>query len=174
MIDLLIKRRSIRKYTDDKIEENKLEILKKAALLAPTGKNKKECEFVFVDDKEILIQLSNVKPQGGKMIESAALAVVVVADETKSDIWIEDASVAATTIHYAAQDLGLGSCWVQIRKRMFDYDKEISSESLVRDILNLGEDMKVHSIISIGYPEKWRSENDVSKLDYSKIHTNKY
>jgi nitroreductase len=173
MIDLLIKRRSIRKYTDDKIEENKIEILKKAALLAPTGKNKKECEFVFVDDKEILTQLSNVKPQGGKMIDGAALAIVVVADETKSDIWVEDASIAAATIHYAAQDLELGSCWVQIRKRMFDYDANISAESLVKDILNLGEDMKVLSIISIGYPEKWRPENDVSSLDYSKIHTNK-
>ena len=173
MIDLLIKRRSIRKYTDEKVEENKIEILKKAALLAPTGKNKKECEFVFVDDKEVLEKLSRVKPQGGRMIEGAALAIVVIADETKSDVWIEDASVAATTLHYTAQDLELGSCWVQIRNRMFDYDAEISAESLVKDILNLGADMKVHSIISIGYPEKWRPENDVSKLDYSRIHVNK-
>jgi nitroreductase len=173
MIELLIKRRSIRKYNDEKIEEQKVEILKKAALLAPTGKNKKECEFIFVDDRELLVKLSKAKPQGGMMLEGAALAVVVVADETKSDVWIEDASVAATTIHYTAQDLELGSCWVQIRKRMFDYDAEISAESVVKQILDLGQDMKVHSIISIGYPEKWRPENDVSKLDYSKIHINK-
>lgn len=173
MINLLFKRRSIRKYKDEKIEESKIEILKKAALLAPTGKNKKECEFIFVDDKDILERLSKVKPQGGKMIEGAALAVVVMADETKSDVWIEDASVAATTLHYTAQDLDLGSCWVQIRNRMFDYDAQISSESIVKDILNLGPEMKVHSMVAIGYPEKWRPENDVSSLDYSKIHINK-
>lgn len=173
MIDLLIKRRSIRKYTDVKIEEQKIEILKKAALLAPTGKNKKECEFIFVDDRDLLVKLSKAKPQGGKMLEGAALAIVIIADETKSDVWIEDASVAATTLHYTAQDLELGSCWVQIRNRMFDYDAEISAESVVKDILNIGADYKVHSIISIGYPDKWRPENDVAKLDDSKIHTNK-
>ena len=171
MLEILKKRRSVRSYTDKKIEEKKIEILKKAALLSPTGKNKQEWDFIFVDDKELLNKLSNVKPAGGKMLEHATLGIVVTANEEKSDLWIEDASVAATTIHYTAHDLGLGSCWIQIRDRMFDYDKMIKSESLVREILSLQDKQRVLCIISIGYPNETKTENN---LDYSKIHLNKY
>lgn len=174
MLELMKKRRSIRKYTDKKIEDEKIEILKKVALLSPTGKNKKEWDFIFVDDKNLLSKLASVKPEGGKMLENATLGIVVTADEEKSDTWVEDASIAATTIHYTAQDLGLGSCWIQIKDRMFDYDKMIRSESMVQDILGLPEKQRVLCIISIGYPNEIKTENDFEKLEYSKIHINKF
>lgn len=169
MLELLRTRRSIRKYTNKKIEPEKIEKLKQAAILSPTGKNKQENKFVFIEDKEILKKLSEVKPHGGKMLKDAALAIVVAADETESDVWIEDSSVAATTIHYTAHSLGLGSCWVQIRNRMLDYEKGISSEELVHNILNLPENIRVLCIISIGYAKEERPAHELDKLDYSSI-----
>lgn len=169
MLELLRTRRSIRKYTNKQIEPEKIEKLKQAALLSPTGKNKKENKFVFVEDTEILKKLSEVKPHGGKMLEDATLGIVVAADETESDVWIEDSSVAATTIHYTAHSLGLGSCWVQIRNRMLDYDKGISSEELVQDILELPKNIRVLCIISIGYAKEKRSAYELNELDYSSI-----
>lgn len=174
MIELLKTRRSIRKYKEQKIEPEKIEKLKQAALLSPTSKNKRGWEFIFVENKETLKKLSEVKSHGGKMLEKAALGIVVAVDDSSNDVWIEDASVAATCIHLAAHDMGLGSCWVQIRNRMLDYDNNISSEKLVKEILNITDNLNVVCIISIGYADKKRPEYDIEKLDYSKIHEEQY
>lgn len=174
MIELLKTRRSIRKYKEQKIEPEKIEKLKQAALLSPTSKNKKGWEFIFVENKETLKKLSEVKPHGGKMLEKAALGIVVAVDETNNDVWIEDASVAAACIHLAVHDMELGSCWVQIRNRMLDYDKNISSEKLVKEILNIPDSLNVVCIISIGYADEVKPEYDIEKLDFSKIHVEEY
>lgn len=174
MIDLLIKRRSIREYTDQKIEEEKIELLKQAALLCPTGKNKQEWEYIFVDKRDTLIKLAEAKPHGGKMLEKAALGIVICADEEKSDTWVEDASVSATTLHYMAHSLGLGSCWVHIRNRMSNYEENITSEQVVKEVLGIPKGIRVLAIVSIGYPASERPSNDIDRLDYSKIHINKY
>jgi nitroreductase len=174
MIELLISRRSIRDYTEQPIEKEKIDILKQAALLSPTGKNKREWEYIFVDERETLAKLATVKPHGIKMLEKAALGIVVCADEEISDIWIEDASIAMATLHYTAHALGLGSCWIQIRNRMFHHEEGISSEKKMQEMLNIPEKMRVLAILSVGYPADERAPNQLDKLDYSKIHTNKY
>ncbi len=174
MIQLLKSRRSIRKYKDKKIEPEKIEKLKQAALLSPTSKSKRGWEFIFVQNKETLKKLSEVKLHGGKMLEKAALGIIVAVDDTDNDVWIEDASVAATCIHLAAHDMGLGSCWVQIRNRMYDYDENISSEKLVKKILDIPDKLNIVCIISVGYSNENKTEYDIKKLNYSKIHEERY
>lgn len=174
MLDLLKSRRSIRKYLEKKIEPEKIEKLKQAALLSPTSKNRRGWEFIFVENKDTLKKLSEVKPHGGKMLKDAALGIVVAVDETNNDVWIEDGSTAAAYIHLAAHNLGLGSCWVQIRNRMLDYEKNISSENLVREMLNIPNNLRVICIISIGYADKEKPEYEVEKLDFKKIHNEIY
>jgi nitroreductase len=96
MLDILRKRRSIRKYEDRPIATELVEQLKEAALRAPTGNNKREWRFVFVTDREVLGQLAHAKPHWGEFLAAAPLGVVVAADETASDVWIEDCSIAAS------------------------------------------------------------------------------
>jgi nitroreductase len=102
-------------------------------------------------------------------LKGAGLGVVVCADETESDVWIEDCSIASIILQLTGQSLGLGSCWIQIRKRM--HDDTTTSEEYVRVVLGLSEHMKVESIIAFGYPDEEKPPIPDEQLDYNKILT---
>jgi len=172
MIELLRNRRSIRKYTDKNIEPENIEILKEAVLKSPSSRNFDPWEFIFVDDRELLKQLALCKPHGAKFLEGAALGIVVCADEQKSDVWIEDCSIASILVQMVAQSIGLGSCWTQIRKRMFDDHK--TSEDYIKDLLNIPGHLKVESIIAVGYPAEKREPVRQEDIKYEKVRFNSY
>ncbi len=170
MIDLLHTRRSIRKFTEQAIEPEKLDILKEAILRAPTSKNSNACEFIFVDNTELIHKLALCKPHGAAPLQTAQLAIAVLVDESKTVAWIEDASIAAFVAHMTAHSLGLGSCWIQIRGRK--YSEEITSEAFVCETLNIPEGFRVLSIVAIGYAQRTHEGKPFSELDFRKIHTN--
>jgi len=172
MIELLRNRRSIRKYTNKSIEPEKIEILREAVLRSPSSRNFDPWEFIFVDDREILKQLALCKPHGAGFLENAALGIVICAVEEKSDVWVEDCSIASILVQMTAQSIGLGSCWIQIRKRA--YDETITSEDYIKDLLNLPGGIKVESIISLGYPAEKREPVAKEDLKYEKIRLNSY
>src|SRR6185369_3089445 len=107
MIELLRKRRSIRKFTAEKIAPEAIETIVEAALRAPSSRGINPWEFVLVDDPEILDKLSRSKQHGSEFLKNAPLAVVVCADGAKSDVWIEDCSIAAIIIQLTAVSLKL-------------------------------------------------------------------
>ena len=172
MIELLRNRRSIRKYTYKTIEPEKIEILKEAVLRSPSSRNFDPWEFIFVDDQELLKQLALCKPHGAKFLEHAALGIIVCADGQKSDVWVEDCSIASILVQMVAQAIGLGSCWIQIRKRA--YDENATSEDYIKGLLSLPDHMKVESIISLGYPAEERDPVLKEILKYEKILLNGY
>ena len=172
MIELLRSRRSVRKFTTEAIEQEKMDLLKEALLRAPTSRNFKPCEFVFVDDSELLRQLAQCKPHGAAFLEYAPLAIVVCADGDKSDVWIEDCSIASILLQMAAQSIGMGSCWVQVRNRMFD-DKTTSDED-VSNLLKMPDNIRVESIIALGYPAEEKEPIPFEDLDYRKIRINSF
>ena len=83
---LIIARRSTRKYTEQQISPDDVQKLFQAALLAPSSKNSKSWEFVTVENKDILKQLSVCKDAGGAFLEGCTLAVVVLGDKALTDI----------------------------------------------------------------------------------------
>ena len=167
MIETLQARRSIRKYTDKKIKPQKIELLKEAALRSPTSRNFRPWRFIFITDKDKLKELSLAKPSGSAFLKDASLGVVVCADEKESDVWIEDCSIASILLQLTGQSLGLGSCWIQIRKRWHSDSK--TSEDYIREVLGLTENLKVESIISFGYPDEEKKPISVEQLEYDKI-----
>jgi nitroreductase len=172
MIELLRKRRSIRKYTDRPVKPEKIDILKEAVLRSPSSRNIDPWEFIFVDNHKLLKKLSQAKPHGASFLEHAALGIIICADGKKSDTWIEDCSIASILIQMTAQSIGLGSCWIQIRNR--SYDKNTSSEDYIKEVLNLPEHMKVESIVAIGYPNEEREPIPKEDLKYERLHSNGY
>lgn len=172
MIEILRNRRSIRKYTSQSVENEKTAILKEAVLRSPSSKNINPWEFIFIDDKEIIRELKSCKPHGTTPLETAPLAVVVCADETKNDVWIEDCSIAAILLQLTAQSLELGSCWVQIRNRMHSENR--SSEEFIQKLLGIPVNFKVLSIVTIGYPAKPRVGKPFEELQFEKIRNNKF
>lgn len=172
MIDLLRTRRSIRKFTEQPIEPEKLEILKEAILRAPSSKNSNACEFIFIDEAELIQKLAHCKLHGATPLQTAQLAVAVLVDESKTVAWIEDSSIAAFVTHLTAHSLGLGSCWIQVRGR--DYSEEITSEAYVGETLRVPEGFRVLSIVAIGYPLRTHEGKPYSDLDFGKIRKNEF
>jgi nitroreductase len=172
MIEILRTRRSIRKYAEQPIEPEKIEILKEAVLRSPSSKGINPWQFVFIDDKQTIQKLKECKPHGAAPLATATLAVAICADETVNDAWIEDCSIASILLQLTAQTLGLGSCWIHIRNR--NYSDAISSEKYVQDILDIPPHFRVLSIISIGYPAQQREGKKFEDLQFEKIKINKF
>jgi nitroreductase len=169
MLTVLRTRRSTRKYLDKEIEPEKIELLKEAILRSPSSRNINPWKFIFIQDKHLLVKLSQAKTHGSSFLKNAALGVVIAADAAKSDVWIEDCSIAGILLQLTAQSLDLGSCWIQIRERMYNQHK--SSEQYVQEILQLPLNLKIESIISIGYPAEKKEPLAKKSLDYDKIIT---
>lgn len=170
--DLITKRRTIRKFTDELLTPDQVETILKAGLRSPSSKNAMPWQFVVVEDKEQLIKLSQCKKMGSKPIANGVLAIVVLADPFASSAWIEDASIASIMMQLQAEDLGLGSCWIQVKDR--STAAETSSEDYVREILDIPLQLQVLSIIIFGHKESERSPKNDDELQWEKVHIGKY
>ena len=168
---LITARRSTRKFTKQQISPEKVQKILQSALLAPTSKNCKSWEFVAVEDQPLLRQLSVCKDDGCAFLERCTLAVVVSGDRTKTDAWIEDASIAATYMQLQAEDLGLGSCWCHVRNR---FAGDTDAEQYVRDLLEIPDRFGILCIIGLGIKDQERKPNDLSKLTWEKVHIEKF
>ncbi len=173
-IDLVRKRRSIRKYEDKVVEQDKLQAIVKAALMAPSSKRCQPWHFVIVDDKETLVKLSLCREAGSKFLEGAPAAIVVLADTSLSDVWTEDASIAAAYMQLQAEDLGLGSCWVQVRNRMKGSEGTLTTNDYIRELLNAPENLSVECIIGVGYKGEEKNPFDETRLKLDRIYQNKF
>jgi nitroreductase len=172
LIEILRSRRSIRKYEKRPVDEKTLAILKEALLRCPSSRGINPWTFLFVDDADLLAGLSRAKAHGSGFLKNAALGIVVCGDESESDVWVEDCSIAAVVAHLTAHSLGLGSCWIQIRSRAHSTEK--TAEQYVMELLGLPSNLRVESIISIGFPGETRTPVPVEKLQHEKIKYNRY
>lgn len=147
-IDLIEKRHSIRSYKNESVDEELLNKIVDCAKLAPSSRNKKPCDYIIVKDKETLAKLSEAKAAGSQMLKDAGAAIVVIGDSEKSDVWVEDCSIAMTYLHLAAVNYGLGSCWVQIRKRNAANCED--SGNYVKKLLGINTPFEVLAVLSVG------------------------
>lgn len=170
--ELISKRRSIRKYTEEPLSPEQVELILKAGLKAPSSKSKTPWEFLIVEEKDQLQKLAYCKAHGSKPIAECVLAIIVLADPLVSDVWIEDASIATIMMQLQAEDLGLGSCWIQIRNR--DTEAETPSEEFIRDMFDIPMPLQVLSVITLGNKAQDRPPFDDEKLQWEKIHIGKY
>ena len=162
LLDLLRKRRSIRKFTGQAVEEEKIELLLEAALLSPSSKGNTPWHFVVVCDQDCISKLALAKPHGASFLKNAPLVIAVCGDSNQSDVWVEDCSIATLLLHLQATDLGLGSCWVQLRLRAHDDNQ--SAAVYTAELLGLPAHIQPLALVGIGYPaesKKARSKEDL-------------
>jgi nitroreductase len=167
---LVQKRRSIRRFKEQNVEPEKIDTLIEAALRSPSSRGFNPWQFIVVTEKGLLEKLSRAKEHGASFLKNAPLGIVVCADPSQCDVWIEDASIASIFVHLAAESLELGSCWIQIRKRM--HDKTKTSQDYVRELLNIPENLQVESIVAVGYPDEMKPPHEKEQLQYEKVHNN--
>lgn len=167
MIDAVVNRRSIRRYTDEPVSDADIAVLKESALRAPTSRNLRSWRFEFVTDRHTLVELSTAKERWGEFVADAPLGIVVAGDETTSDCWVEDCAIAATVLQLTATDLGLGSCWIQIRERL--RADGTSAEKYVRDVLGMPAELRVLCILAIGHPAEAKPPHAHDDLAWVRI-----
>ena len=143
-------RRSYRKYTNQPVEQEKLDYIIRCALMSPAGKRMNPWRFVVITNQDILRQLAGCRTYGSGM------------DTSVIDTWQCDAAIAAQNIWLAAADQGLGACWCHV------YQRE-GAEDLVRKLTNLPEDFTVLCVMSLGYKNEERKPFDFEKLQYDKV-----
>ena len=146
-IDVVRSRKSCRLFSDVPLDDSEIELIMEAGLKAPSSRQLKDVRLFPVRDVGLIRRLALCKPSSTTPLETATFAVIVAADPRVCDVWIEDASIATIMIQLEAEDLGLGSCWVQVRLR--DSDSGTAEEFVIREA-GLDPEWKVLSIVAVG------------------------
>lgn len=165
--DLVQKRRSIRRFTDTPLTAEQTQLILRAALMSPTSKSTRAWHFIVVEDKTMLDQLAHCKAAGAEFVSGAPLAVVVLMDTDDTDVWVEDASIAAVTMQYQAADLGLGSCWAQIRLR--GQEDGTPADDVLREMFGYADTWTAECIIAFGHAAQERKVQDEDKLKWENV-----
>ena len=162
-------RRSIRTYTDQEIENDKIEKLLRAAMQAPSAGNQQPWEFLVVQDKESLDILSLMSPYS-RLASKASLVIIPLANEDRlkfAENWQQDLSAATENILLEAVSLGLGAVWLGVapnEERM----------GYISNCFELPATIKPFAIIAIGYPAKGSENKYVERYDENRVHYEKY
>lgn len=172
LLDLLRKRRSIRQFTKQPVSSEMVNALSEAAVRAPTSRGRNPWEFIVVTEPNILEPLGQAKAHGSAFLSGAPLAIVIAADATKSDVWTEDCSIAAILIQLAAEEMGLGSCWVQIRLR--PHNSETSAEEYIKKLIDLPDSHAVECVIGIGYADEEKTGHALDSLPHDQVHYDRF
>lgn len=163
-LDNIFARKSVRKYLSKPVEPEKIKLLLRAGMAAPTGKDTRPWEFIVIDDRAVLDSMAVALPYA-KMLKEAPLAIVVCGDTAKSSYWYLDCSAATQNILLAAEALGLGAVWTAT----YPYPERMD---VVKKYTGIPD--RIHSlcVIPVGYPAIPHSPKD--KWNKAKIHTNKW
>ena len=172
-LQALLTRRSTRKYKADAVEEEKLELILRAAAQAPSGGNNQTNHFLVIRDKDVKDELAsmaekafsrmeatedtyaslrnaiNASKRGGYVFHYNAPVLIAVANRRDYSNNIADCACALENMMIAANALDLGSCWVN-QLKWLNEDPEINA---YLGKLGLREDERVYGALVLGYPD---------------------
>ncbi len=153
-LEVIEKRHSVRKYADRPVEKEILDTIVRVAQTAPSSRNSKSSVFMIVEDRDTLDALSQMRDYGSALLSGAQAAIVVIGDESKTDLWVDNCAISATFVQLAVTAMVLVSCWVHCngRPRLKAEPEGAKAEDYVRDLLGLKEGLRPYCVVAIGYP----------------------
>lgn len=163
-LETIFNRKSVRTYKDRPVEEEKIDLLLKAAMSAPSGMDKRPWHFVVVQDRDRLDKMAEGLPYA-KMLKTVNQAIVVCGDSAKSSYWYLDCSTAAQNILLAAEALDLGAVWTAA----YPYKDRMD---VIRQNLQIPDSIQPLCVIPFGYPAN--PPQPKNKYDEKVIHRNTY
>lgn len=151
--EVIKRRHSVRRYTDKSISQEDINTIITVAESAPSSKNTRSSAFMIIEDPDTILALSQMRESGSGPLKHAKAAIVVMGDETKTDLWVDNCAISATMIQLAATALGIGSCWIHVngRKRSKDPENPALAEDYVRELLGIKDNMRINCVMSLGY-----------------------
>lgn len=155
-LDVIDKRHSVRKFADRPVEREILDALISVAQKAPSSRNCKSSAFMVVEDRDTLAAISEMRDFGSAFVKDAPAAIVVMGDEAKTDLWVDNCAISATFLQLAATAMDLGSCWVHVNGRpRSKSDASLGdAETYLRELLGIKDGMRVLCVVAVGYPEE--------------------
>lgn len=162
-IDNILNRKSVRTYSDRTIEQDKIDIILKCAMAAPSAMNKQPWELLVITDKELLKKVASVAPNASYS-RSCQLAIIVCGNKSVSEkFWVQDCCAVSENILLAVESLQLGAVWCAI------YPDEVKVQQ-IQECFSLPENIIPLNVIPIGYPSA--KEYPKEKYNSKKIHLN--
>lgn len=165
MLEVIKKRRSIRKYQDKPIEEEKLKEILRAAMFAPSAMHRRPWQFWVVKDKSLKEKLSLVHQWAGFIAQAPVCLVVGSVPDRR---WVEDCAIISSYVYLEATNQGVGTCFIQIRDAQTMEGKDC--EEYVKKVLNIPEKIRILCLMPIGYPAEIPPEHSEAEFEEEKIH----
>ncbi len=161
MIEPILKRRSIRRYTSEPITEEQITKLLEAGMAAPSASNKKPWHFVVITERDILDKLSHYGSHWD-MLREAPLCIVVCGDPGISDrYWVQDCSAATENILLAVSMMGLGAVWLGCHPNHERVDP-------TKELLGIEDPVTPLAVLSIGHPGEEKEAR--TQYDAARVH----
>lgn len=171
LFELAAKRRSVRRYTDEHIDDSVIDEIMKVALAAPASFGHQPVEFVVVRDKQTIRDIASCKSLGGSQIIGADVVIVVMVKLDRGEFWIEDGAIASGYLLLAAEQYDVGACWVHIRNRI---GKRKTSDEEIRELLGVPEGYAVLNLVALGGKSEQKRGRTEADFDKSKVHFERY
>ena len=167
VINNIMTRASVRGFIEKPVEQTKIDLMLRAAMAAPTDKNRQPWHFVVLNTREAIAQYAGEGHHAERM-KKTPLVIVLCADTTRMqqgevrDIWVQDLSAATENLLLAAHALELGAVWTTI----YPLEKRVQS---VQQKLNLPGHLIPMCAVRIGYPNPERPAQPKDKWDEKKV-----
>ncbi len=172
VLDAMARRRSLRRYVGEPIPQALLDRILEAGLRSASGRSRRPWELIVIRDRAMLDTLAECREQGASMLTGADAAIVVVADPTQSDTWIEDCSIVMANMHLEAAASGVGSCWIQGRMRVAADGR--STHEFVANLLGFPAPYQLEAILSLGMPESPAKPRPFDEALRAKVHKERF
>lgn len=152
--EVIAKRHSVRKFEDRPVEREVIDAVLNAAQTAPSSKNCRSTAFMVIEDRDTIAAISEMRDFGSAFVRNAPAVVVVMGDETKTDLWVDNCAISAAFVQLAATAVDLGSCWVHVngRPRSREDASLGDAETYLKNLLGVKDGMRILCVIALGYP----------------------
>jgi nitroreductase len=180
VLEFITKRRSIRQFTGEPIEQERLDALLKAAMAAPSANNKRPWHFVVVTEKEKIVTLCKAHPYAGFGVDAGA--VIIPFGEKEGYKWFDQDMAAATeNLLLAVANLGLGATWCGMDEAKQGSNLGLGAtwcgmdeakQGSIRSLIGLPNDQYAFALVPIGLPSEEKALR--TQYDKERIHWERY
>lgn len=168
MLDIILNRRSVRRFTDRDISSEDVRSLLQAGMSGPSCVNARDWSFLVVRDPETLAKMADANGRPAEPLRRAKLGILVCGDLERAfsrapEYWVIDGAIACQNMTLAAEALGLGSVWLGTWPQMDRVERQ-------RELFHLPAHIVPHSILAFGYPDERPSPDEKPSWEDSRVH----
>ncbi|GAB4410882.1 MAG: nitroreductase family protein [Thermodesulfovibrionales bacterium] len=171
MLEVIRKRRSVRTFLLQDVEEEKLKEILKAAMFSPSARGLRPWEFIIIRNNETIKELSKSTPYSS-FAKDAPVVIAICYDTNKGKRFKEDCSICAENIYLEAANQGLGTCFIQIAEGAEANVGE--PEAFVKKLLSIPDYYRVQCLMPVGYPSKQPMPHKDEEFEDNKIHYERF